>query len=251
MRRVAILITMQVISAAICICQVKIPLVDISAAGSPVRISGTVLFQDDPATALRYTYQIDGSMTNVSNKKIVLTIIHIADTGVGALGLDYTAAVERLFGLNVLNPGGVEGINHSPIRLGPAVSARSVPAETGPAASPSAASAELVFLQFADGSTWGDPDVGRQQLSAREDTLRELRRLGQILDKQGELGLKNELSRVGQFQFPAIDSLVQSCTNKIASCLAHGLRNTLKEAELRESAMKAVSPSASALVSTE
>lgn len=244
MRNIAILITMQLISAAACLCQIKIPLVDISAAGSPVRISGTVLFQDDPATALRYTYLIDGSMTNVSNKEIVLTIIHIADTGVGALGLDYTVAVERFFGSNGLNPGGVEGINHSPIRLGPAVSAGSMPAETGPATGPSGTTAKLIFLQFADGSTWGDPDAGRQQLSVRTKTLGELRRLEQILNEQGESGLKNELSRVGQFQFPAIDSLVQSCTNKTASCLTHGLRSTLKEAELHEAEMKAVSRSA-------
>src|SRR5580658_5179345 len=240
MQRVPILITMQLTSAAVCLCQIKIPLVDISAAGSPVRISETLVFQDDPTKALRYTYLIDGSMTNVSNKEIVLTVIHISGTGVGAPGIDHTVAVERFFGSNGLNPGGVEAIDHTPLRLGPAVSEGSVPVETGPAASPSATTAELTFLQFADGSTWGDPDVGRQQLSMRTKTLGELHKLEQILDEQGEPGLKNELSRVGQFQFPAIDSLVQNCTDKPASCLANGLRSTLKEAELHEAEMKDV-----------
>jgi hypothetical protein len=242
MRNIAILITMQLISAAICFCQIKIPLVDISAPGSPVRISGTVLFQDDTAAALRYTYLIDGSMTNVSSKEILLTIIHISDTGVGGLGLNHTVAVERFFGSNDLNPGGVEGINHSPIRLGPAVSAGSVPAET--ATSPSATTAELVFLQFADGSTWGDPDAGREQLSVRTKTLGELHKLGLILNERGGPDLKSELLRVGQFQFPAIDSLVQSCMNETAPCLTHRLRSMLKQAELHETEMRAVSRSA-------
>lgn len=238
MRRVAILMTIQLISAAVGLCQTRIPLVDISAAASPVRISGTVLFQDDPSTTVRYTYLIDGSVTDVSNKRIVLTIIHISATGVDAPGLDNTVAVERFFGPNDLKPGGIEGIDPTPIKFGPGNSA-----EVGPLASPSA-TAELIFLQFADGSTWGDVDAGRPQLSVRAKTMGELHRLGQILNDQGAVALKDELSRVDLLQFPSINSLVYSCTNKTAVCLTNGLRSMLKEAELHEDEMKALSRSA-------
>jgi hypothetical protein len=236
MRRVALLTTMLLFSTVACLCQIKIPLVDISAAGSPVRISGTVLFQDDPATAVRYTYLINGSVTNVTNKRIVLTIIHMSATGVGAPGLDHSVAVERFFDSNTFMPGRIEGIDHSPIKFGPVASVKPVPAETGQAASPSA-TAELIFLQFADGSTWGDPDVGSQQLLLRRRSLMELHRLENVLDGKGEVGLKDELSRVDQFNFPAIYSLVHICTNKPTSCLVDKLRSMLKEANLRQAEM--------------
>lgn len=241
MRRAAILIAIQLISAAVCLCQIKIPLVDISAAGSPIRISGKVSFQDNPTTVLRYSYQPDGSMTNVSNKGIMLTVIHISASGVDAPDLDNSIAVDRFLGPNILDTGREERIDPTRITFGSVASVRPRASEANSYAN-SSATAQVVFVQFTDGSFWGDLDVGREQLSLREKTLLKLNELENVLDEKGGLGLKDELSRIAPFQFLAIDVLASHCADKETSCLANGLRNILSDAHRHQAEMKPANP---------
>jgi len=44
---------------------------------------------------------------------------------------------------------------------------------------------ELVFVQFTDGSTWGDPDEGKEALAMREDWLEDLLNLARIYQEKG------------------------------------------------------------------
>jgi hypothetical protein len=85
--------------------QRKIALHDVSEQGAPLRVSGTISFEVDPSHALRYTYRTEGSVANVSDKNVVLTVIRIEASGENAPGLASNLVVDRFFGPTVLRAG--------------------------------------------------------------------------------------------------------------------------------------------------
>jgi hypothetical protein len=177
---------------------------------------------------------------NVSSKDILLTIIRVVAYGSDAPGLDVTVDNDRFFDSNDLKSGGTEEMDRTPIRFGAPVTRGKALDESGANPNPSATD-ELIFVQFSDGSTWGDRKTGGQKLLVRTKTLRELKELGQVLDDKGEPGLKEELSHIELYQFPAIESLVYGCKSRTDPCLTNGVRGMLKEAERHEAEMKAIS----------
>lgn len=230
--------TIQLATAGACLCQISIPLIDISSARSPVRISGSVQLRKSITTPIWYTYQKDASVKDVSGKDIVLTVIHVLAYGPDAPGLDGTSVVDRFFSPDDLKAGKDEEMDRGEMTFGAPVTNGKVLDETGANPHPTA-TAELIFVEFADGSTWGDRKTGNQKLLVRAETLRELKKLGQILDEKGEPGLREELSHIELYQFPAIEELVNVCKNRTDQCLARGLRGMLKEAGQHEAQMKA------------
>jgi hypothetical protein len=241
MQRAAVLLAMQFASMAICSGQIKIRLQDVSAKGSPLQVSGTVSFEDDSSKPIRYTYRPEGSIANVSGKGVTLFVIHFEAGGVNAPGLDYTYDEERFFGLDILEPGKTESIHNSPVRFGAStINGQPVPEDVGPDAVP-AATAEVTFVQFVDGSTWGDPEAGHKSLIVRTQTFHELTRLEQVLEEGGERALKAEVSNMDiRFQPPCIGNLVRSCNNRAASCLADGLHSMIQAARQHETEMRTV-----------
>lgn len=221
-----------------CYGQLKLALHDVRKHRTPVRVSGTISLQDDPSQAIRYTYHTEGFLSNVSRKAVLLTVVHFEASGVNAPGLDHDWIMDRFFGPAVLQAGGLEKIEDAPITFGKTVvDLRPVPDEVGSDAHPTA-TAQVAFVQFVDGSTWGDVDVGREFILRRGSTLEELKRLEQVLSAQGTDEFARELSHsAASLQFPAIGALIYECKSKAGSCLIDGLHSMLRAATEHQAEM--------------
>jgi len=211
---------------------------DVSDEGSPVRVSGTISLQDESSQKMRYTYRTEGELQNLSNKDVLLTVIDFEASGVNAHKLHHTYLVDRFFSSGALQPGKTERIMSSSISLGiPLINGQPVPEEIDPEEVP-AATAEVLFVQFADGSTWGDPEEGSRSLSERRDALNELRRLEQVLNEHGSDTFITEFgTSSASLRFTAINALESACERKPISCIVDGFRSMLKTATQNQARM--------------
>jgi hypothetical protein len=236
--QIAVLFSFLLGVSGVCYGQLRLALHDVRKHRTPVRVSGTVSLQDDPFQAVRYTYRTEGFLSNVSRKGVLLTVVHFGSSEGNAPGFDHSWILDRFFCPAVLQAGGLEKIEDSPIPFGKTiVNGRPVPDEVGSDARPTA-TAQVTFIQFVDGSTWGDVDVGREFILRRRSTLGELKRLGQVLDAQGADEFARELSNsAASFQFPAIGALIYECKSKAGSCLTDGLHSMLQAATEHQAEM--------------
>jgi hypothetical protein len=236
--QIAVLFSFLLGISGACYGQLKLTLHEVRKHRTPVRVSGTISFQDDPSQAIRYTYRTEGFLSNVSRKGILLTVVHFKTSGVNAGGLDHTYMMDRFFGPVVLQAGRLEKIKNSPISFGEAiVNGKPVPEEVGPDAH-ARATAQVTFVQFVDGSTWGDVDAGREFILSRRSTLGELKRLEKVLNAQGMDVFALDLSNsAASFQFPGIGALINACRSKASSCLIDGLRSCLQAATEHQAEM--------------
>jgi hypothetical protein len=234
----------------ICFCQIRIPLQDVSDGGCPIRVSGHVSFQDDPSQLSRYTYGIEGSIENVSGEGVVLTVIHIQTRGVNRHGLDGNrSSDDHFFGPRDLQPGEVENIPATTVGFNePATDGRMIGHEeanwelaredVGPEQTP-LATAKVTFVQFADGSTWGDTAAGHNLLVYRREILTELRKYERVLDKEGASTFLNAYAnRRTYLWFPLLYVLVTKCKGKSDSCLIDGMHSMVQGARQHQAEMK-------------
>ena len=205
--------------------QRKIALHDVSEHGAPLRVSGTISFDVDPSQAIRYTYRTQGSVANVSDRDVVLTAIHIEASGENAPGLDSDLVVDRFFGPTLLRAGQSEKIDMPPVSFEtPTVNSSGPPIPV--------ATAKVTFVQFADGSTWGDAEAGGRLIRQRTGTLWKLTKFEQdeqLLHAQGA-DVRELLDSFWNRQFPAIGALLSDCKSKAGSCLIDGLHSMLEAA---------------------
>lgn len=229
-----LLLAAQFTCSVFCFGQIKMQLQDDSVQAGPLRVSGVVSFEDTPSNVIRYSYQIEGSIANLSSKGVVLIIIHFGSTGVNGPGLDYTYQKDYFFSSDILQPGKTESFRSSPLRFGrPTVNGHPVPEDNTQEISPPLATAKVVFVQFIDGSTWGDANNAHEALLVRNQTLRELGRLESALNQKGEGALKDELVRSDNL-LPCIGSVVSSCDDKPASCVVDYLHSMIEAARQHE-----------------
>lgn len=235
---------------AICCCQVKIPLWDVSGQGCPIRVSGQVSFQDDPTESPRYAYRIEGAIENVSTMGVVLTVIHVEARGVNAHGLDANRSSEdHFFSPKDLQPGEEEAITSSKFAFGESAAdgrsfgslggdAQFVPDVVGSDKTP-LATAKVTFVQFADGSTWGDTAAGRATVDSRIGTLTELVRYQRVLDEEGISSFSRAFAgRDTMLSFPLVFRLIAGCKGKPDSCLIDGMHSMVQAARQHQVDMK-------------
>jgi hypothetical protein len=201
--------------------QRTVALHDVSEHGAPLRVSGAISFVIDPSQAIRYTYRTEGSVANVSDRDVVLTAIHIEASGENAPGLDSNLVVDRFFGPTVLRAGQSEKIDMPPLSFGtPMVNSSGPPIRV--------ATVKVTFVQFVNGSTWGDADAGRRLIRQRKFTLERFERLS-ALNPQGA-DVRELLNSFWNVQFPAVGTLLSDCKSKAGSCLIDGLHFMLQSA---------------------
>lgn len=193
--------------------------------GAPLRISGTISFEVDPSQALRYAYRTEGAVTNVSGRNVLLTSIHIEAPGENAPGLDSNLVVDHFFGPTVLRAGQTEEIDMPSVSFRtPTVNSSGPPIRV--------ATAKVTFVQFANGSTWGDGDAGHRLILYRRLTLWKLQKFEQdeqLLSAQ-DADVRELLNSFWNVQFPTIGALLSDCKPKAGSCLIDGLHSMLEAA---------------------
>jgi hypothetical protein len=192
--------------------RVKYQLADISDAHSPVHVTGYVTFSDDPSKITRFSYRVDALARNVSNKKVMLLCIHFRTDGGSISGLDHPYKKDYFFSKDGLVPGLAEVVHSQLLSFGESI-VNGIPEHVAdPFALKPEATAKIEFVQFTDGSTWGDPDAGEDVLKVRRDTIDELRVLDYTYEESGAQSFRDELSK--EMFLPTINVLKNMCEDR-------------------------------------
>jgi hypothetical protein len=173
----------------------SVPIQTKSGADTPLQVSGKLTLQESArGNELEWSWGEKVAITNVTGKAILLFVATIAEIGRhpapagrhAALGDGPTYQLEddRFFNEKLIEPG--ESLVLRDTKPG----APDVACCINPLAETHDPSAEyrVQFVQFADGSVFGDPAEARGSLAIRQTILRGLRELLQSYEHDGESG---------------------------------------------------------------
>jgi hypothetical protein len=183
-----------------------ISVVDRSSRGSPLLVKGDVTAKDKPTEKLRFSIAGRVSLTNVSSKPILMTIVSFEGTNVQ---LNYRWSQDYYFS-DPFEPQSTE--NHE-WTSGPFVSRMEVKSEGGSKwvdleperGAPQKVVASVLFVQYADGSSWGDKQEANTVLAVRRESVKKLMALASMYREKGETAFVDALSECTDL--PAISSL--------------------------------------------
>ncbi len=201
---------------------------DISEHGSPLRVVGKVLVRDNPAVL---TYEVEAAVKNAS-KKNVLSWSLLVRTSDGVL--HFTSSNDYFFTGDDLAPDVSAGVDSGPIRL-VAHPQGDIPTREERDSSRQAvtASAEIKFVQFQDGSTWGDNDMETEVFRGRSATLHKLESLQRVYAEQGETAFLDALA--GPSMLACVERIKTDCkaNNGNSSCAREAIQRMLDSATHR------------------
>jgi hypothetical protein len=197
-------------SASCTVSKQRMEIQDLSDKGSPIQISGYMALRYDSENRFPFSYEQSTSIKNVSSKSILLMVVHLSATS--GPGQDETYSQEYFFG-DTLAPGQVE-VSHDPEqRFGASVvNGEPLPYRKDPHP---AAQAHAEFVQFSDGSTWGDADSAKDVFETRRKTLEELDLLEHLYEQAGESAFLDELARADD-SLNVIRQIKDECSEKTA-----------------------------------
>jgi hypothetical protein len=211
----------------------RMRLQDVSVKGSPVTASGYVTYRYDDSKKLPFSYQENILAKNVSTKGVLLMVMHVEVNGTP--GRDETFSQEYFFG-DALEPGAIEVRDEPGASFGQAVNG--VPLTDSGHDPHAVAKVRVEFVQFLDGSTWGDAGRAKTVLDMRSETLAELDRLEHIYEQAGEDAFLEDLAR-GDDYLPTISQLKSTCKNnaKRSNCVHDAVQRTIDAAKDRQAEM--------------
>jgi hypothetical protein len=182
---------------------------DISERGKPLRIVGYVTFQDNPAENVR-SYWVHASAKNVSMKGISAWSGSIETTGGIGPELNLSESHDFFFTGDVIAQNGADGVQSCPTRLVLGVgNGKSSTDTTAPAPT---ASVRVTFVQFSDGSIWGDSDEAAKAHQLRRETLQKIQSLQQVYSERGEKAFMDALAE--PTALPCFERIKTLCENE-------------------------------------
>jgi len=222
-------------TAAFCVPHSEVRLTDDSPPDSPVKLSGISTFDDEPAGRFRYKYRTTTYVDNVSQKSVLLLVAKLRFTGTGQFDLDNTREEDYFFAEDLLESGKAQTLKDS---FGPvgAPQAKITLDPTDPQAT-----ATVLFVQFIDGSTWGDLEAGKHMLETRRLTWEKLQSLAETYRAKGEERFLLEFTR--HSDLPAVGSMQRTYeSTKDSTAVIARIRNMLRYADMhaKEAAIPAV-----------
>lgn len=175
----------------------SISIVNRSPGGSPLLVKGDVTAFDKPTEQLRFSVKGSVSITNVSSKPILLTVVSLKGTNVP--GVDQRWSQDYYFD-DLFEP---QSTDEQELSSVPFVSRMEVKSSEGTQwvdmepsrTAQQQVTASVLFVQFADGSTWGNRDEAKTALEVRRDTVKRLLDLESIYRREGEAALIEDLSK--------------------------------------------------------
>jgi hypothetical protein len=165
-----------------------IPIVELSKAHAPVRITGQITTKDQPSDVIRYSIAGDIDLKNVSTQPIILMVARIDVISGLPVDLNYSENEDYFFESKILQPGSAAKLRQVLSKFGEPQGSRNPLVVTKPSAR-----ARTIFVQFLDGSTWGETAAAKQPLWDRRESLRRLEILEENYRTQGEEGFLKSL----------------------------------------------------------
>ena len=199
---------------------------DLSRRGSPIQIVGYVTFQDNLADNVR-SYSVHASAKNVSRKGISAWSASLETTGASGPELTLSESHDFIFTGDVLAPNKAEGVSEQscPIRLVLRVPNSESSTDTTDNTAPArTASVRVKFVQFSDGSIWGDRDEAAAVQQLRRETLHKIESLQRVYSEQGEKAFMDALAE--PTALPCFERIKALCGNDNADsgCVRKGIQ---------------------------
>jgi len=196
---------------------------------SPIHIDGYVTFKDNTTENIRY-YWVHASAKNTSKKGIAAWSASLETAGDSGPQLNLRESHDFFFTGDVLAPSQTEGVSDQscPIRLVLRPPNGNRYAETaGVTARPTNASVRIQFVQFTDGSIWGDRDEAAKVQLERRETLDKVKSLQQVYSEQGDKAFIAALAEPTALAcFERIKTLCRN-ENSDTSCARKGIAEML------------------------
>lgn len=196
---------------------------------SPIHIGGYVTFRDNTAENIRY-YWVHASAKNTSKKRIAAWSATLETAGGSGPALTLRESHDFFFTGDVLAPRASEGVSDQSCAmrfvLRPPNSNRYAQ-RADATALPTKASVRVQFVQFTDGSTWGDRDEAARIQLERRETLDKVKSLQQVYSERGEKAFMDVLAEPTALScFERIKTLCRS-QNHDSSCARKGIAEML------------------------
>ncbi len=169
---------------------ISVVVVDGSSTGSPVRITGSVVFNDNMLETRRRSQRNPSiTATNLSDKKIIALVSELKAWDFRDLPTAVVGQYDKFFERDAFASG------DSVILLGPPPGGNGVIEDQlirTPQVEPRA-EAKVLWVQFSDGSTWGDNAAASQVILARRSEYKAMKLLVDAYNERGEDGFRDAL----------------------------------------------------------
>jgi hypothetical protein len=146
---------------------------------SPVAITGTVIAPDRQAGVTAGECKAKLTVRNTSTKPIVVFVFHLEVKGTGYTDWNLTMQQDNFYSEHQLGPGSVMPME---------ITRRPTPQRVDSDAEEQSPQAvvSVQFVEFLDGTTWGDSAVGLQVKNERRIHLQNLKDLWQVYQTGGD-----------------------------------------------------------------
>jgi len=169
--------------------QVTVPAQDVSSPGNPLAISGSAqILETTLDRQVRVSISNEISATNISPKGILALVARVEVSPAHASMRRFTKELDCFFGPDIIKPGVQESFS------GPAQSATNEPYNPNNPPRTPQANVRVVYVQFTDGSTFGDEAFAQHLKELRHITLQNLRRLDRAYARGGVAAFVEELN---------------------------------------------------------
>lgn len=229
-----------VTTAALAFQHAAVPLVVTSDAVAPIVLSGTVSVGDTVLARMQYSYEARLSARNASNKSILLYIMQLDVTMEGTGDRKLTRTEDYFFRPDLFQP---DTIQTWIDRLPPFPDAPTAAVADHPTP---IAKATLMFVQFADGSTWGNARTAENSFEQRHSAMQRLSFLAETYRERGEEQFIKELMMPSQVPLVLGLQRLYKTSNNDASDVITRLYTLLNNAEVHQREMQRAGPDSSA-----
>lgn len=165
-----------------------LPVVDVSHSGAPLKVTGTVTANDQSSEVPRYSFAANVAMTNVSAKPILLMLVTLDIVSALPMSLNYLEEEDYFFEPRPLQPQSSAMLQRVLGKFGEPSRKDDLLAKVR-----SSAHAKVIFVQFSDGSSWGDAVAAERSLSNRQKALERLEVLDEVYRNRGKKEFLNQL----------------------------------------------------------
>jgi hypothetical protein len=213
-----------------------VPVADKSERGSPLENTGSVRLSETVQNGnTHFSYQADVAARNISSKTIMAVVASLDITDSQGHKVQEMESGDLFFKDNTLKPGDVLTLSYNQ------PSEYFVPLKYSSAQTTPSAESRTLFVQFEDGTTFGDEKYANRLMNSRQETWNALAHLNDVCTKQSQAACLAELQKTAELR--SVDMYLQNLRrseqqNGLEPTLEK-IRATLKTAELRQQAINA------------
>jgi len=178
---------------------IEVPFDNTAVSGSPIEVTGKVLVQETIAgNQVRSAWEENVTAKNISPKPILLLLGILDAIGPYSDG-GYELRIDRFFSQDVIPPQATIPLASGTTTLKDACCINPLDEAEDPKAD-----FRVLFVQFLDGSTFGDPDSAQDMLKNRASALHDLRGLIRAYLDHGAPAFQSRLQQVHGIVFVRI-----------------------------------------------